>query len=66
MLAAALAHTFYNVLVYSDLGTFFPGKHLLTVSLWAVLGWILFRYWPVKVRAGDEVASELVGPEVAR
>ena len=48
VLAAALAHTFYNVLIYSDLGPPFPGKDLLRVGLWAALGWILFRYWPVR------------------
>jgi len=46
VLAAALAHTLYNVLVYSDLGPWFYGKDMLRVALWAVLGWILFRYWP--------------------
>jgi membrane protease YdiL (CAAX protease family) len=48
VLAAALAHTFYNVLIYSDLGSPFPGKNWLRVGLWAVLGWILFRYWPAR------------------
>jgi membrane protease YdiL (CAAX protease family) len=48
VLAAALAHTFYNVLIYSDLGPPFPGKDLLRIGLWAVLGWILFRYWPMR------------------
>ena len=53
VLAAALAHTFYNVLIESGLGPIFPGKYLVTVSLWAVLGWILFRYWPVRTK-GEE------------
>jgi membrane protease YdiL (CAAX protease family) len=48
VLAATLAHTFYNVLLYSDLGPWFRGKDLLRVVLWAALGWILFRYWPAK------------------
>jgi membrane protease YdiL (CAAX protease family) len=48
VLAAALAHTLYNVLIYSDLGPLFPGKHWLTVALWALLGWILFRHWPIR------------------
>jgi membrane protease YdiL (CAAX protease family) len=47
VLAAALAHTFYNVLAFSELGPPFPGKDLLCVGLWAALGWILFRYWPL-------------------
>jgi membrane protease YdiL (CAAX protease family) len=48
VLAAALAHTFYNVLAYSDLAPPFPGKDLLRVGLWAALGWILFHYWPME------------------
>jgi membrane protease YdiL (CAAX protease family) len=50
VLAAALAHTSYNVLLYSDLGPPFPGKDWLQLALWAALGWLLFRYWPVKRR----------------
>jgi membrane protease YdiL (CAAX protease family) len=48
VLAPALAHTFYNVLIYSDLGPPFPGKPSLRAGLWAALAWILFRYWPVR------------------
>lgn len=48
VLAAALAHTFYNVLIYSDLGPPFAGKDWLRAGLWAALAWLLFRYWPVK------------------
>ena len=48
ILAAALAHTFYNVLIVSDLGPPFHGKDWLRLGLWAALGWALFRYWPVK------------------
>jgi membrane protease YdiL (CAAX protease family) len=63
VLAAALAHTFYNVLIYSDPSPEFPGKHLLRISLWAVLGWILFRYWPVAAKGGDEAVPQLASPE---
>jgi membrane protease YdiL (CAAX protease family) len=48
VLAPTLAHTLYNMLIYSDLGPPFPGKHLLRACLWAALAWILFRYWPVR------------------
>jgi membrane protease YdiL (CAAX protease family) len=48
VLAAALAHTLYNALTFSELGPPFPGKDFLLVALWAALGWILFRYWPAK------------------
>lgn len=48
VLAPTLAHTFFNVLIYSDLGPPFPGKNWLRAALWALLGWLLFRYWPVK------------------
>jgi membrane protease YdiL (CAAX protease family) len=51
VLAPALAHTFFNVLVFSDLGPPFPGKDWLRAALWAALGWILFHYWPVKRRS---------------
>jgi membrane protease YdiL (CAAX protease family) len=65
VLAAALAHTFYNVLMNSELGPFFLGKYVLTVSLWAVLGWILFRYWPVTATGAEEAVPQLVSPESA-
>jgi membrane protease YdiL (CAAX protease family) len=48
VLAPALAHTFFNVLVFSDLGPPFLGKDWLRAGFWAALGWALFRYWPVK------------------
>jgi len=48
VLAAALAHTFYNALNFSELGPPFPGKNLLCVALWAASAWILFRYWPAR------------------
>jgi hypothetical protein len=51
VLAAALAHTLYNVLLYSDLGPPFPGKNWLRLAMWAALAWLLFRCWPVKRRS---------------
>ena len=58
VLAAAFAHTFFNVLIYSDLGPPFPGKNWLRLALWAALAWLLFRYWPVK--------RELKSPETVQ
>jgi membrane protease YdiL (CAAX protease family) len=61
VLAAALAHTFYNVLLYSDLGPPFPGKNWLRITLWAVLGCVLFRYWPVATESSEVYpAAEVV------
>ena len=44
---AAIAHTLYNILVFSPIGPPFAGKTELRVALWAVLAYVLFRYWPV-------------------
>ena len=57
---AAVAHTFYNVLV-SDFGPPFPGKTIVWVGLWAVLACFLFRYWPVQV--ANELAVEMPSAE---
>jgi len=63
ILPAAIAHTFYNVLVMSGFGPPFLGKDTVLVALWAVLAWALFRYWPVaaeneSTEAAPEVTSE--------
>jgi hypothetical protein len=44
----SLAHTFYNVLVFSDFGQPLLGKSTIQVALWAVLAYVLFLWWPVK------------------
>jgi hypothetical protein len=44
----SLAHTFYNVLVFSDFGQPLLGKSTIQVALWAVLASVLFLWWPVK------------------
>ena len=70
VLAAGLAHTFYNLLIYSDLGPTFAGKNWLRLALWAALAWALFRYWPVKrglqspetVQFGETVAPSPSAP----
>src|SRR5207249_11697437 len=62
ILPAAIAHTFYNVLVMSGFGPPFLGKDTVLVALWAVLSWAIFRYWPVSA----ENESKEAGPEVTR
>jgi membrane protease YdiL (CAAX protease family) len=44
---AAIAHTVYNILICSAFGLPFTGKSTLRIALWAVLAYILFRYWTV-------------------
>ena len=44
VIPAAVAHTLYNVLVFSNSGPPFPGKDIVRVSLWAVLAYALFHY----------------------
>lgn len=44
---AAIAHTVYNILVFSAFGLPFTGKSTLRIAFWAVLAYRLFRYWPV-------------------
>ena len=48
ILPASLAHTFYNVLVFSDFGQPLLGKSTIQLALWAVLAYVLFLRWPVK------------------
>ena len=64
---AALAHAFYNVLVFSEFGPSFSGKSVLRLGLWAVLAWLLFRYWPIRIeREPDpEIAIAAPNPEPA-
>lgn len=60
ILPAATAHALYNVLVYSPIGPPFPGKDVLRVALWAVLAYVLFRYWPVpsEMKLGTVTTAE--------
>jgi membrane protease YdiL (CAAX protease family) len=60
---AAIAHTLYNVLVSSPIGPQFAGKDVLRVALWAVLAYVLFRYWPVPSEATLEVITTSASPE---
>ncbi len=50
ILPAALAHTLYNVLIFSNFGPPFPGKDWVRIILWGALAYLLFRFWPVQVK----------------
>jgi membrane protease YdiL (CAAX protease family) len=50
ILPAALAHGLFNVFGFSALGPQFPGMGPLTYLLWALLGYWLFRRWPIRDR----------------
>ncbi|PYU68996.1 MAG: hypothetical protein DMG49_14580 [Acidobacteria bacterium] len=63
ILPAAIAHTFYNILVMSGFGPQFLGKDTVLVALWAFLAWALFRYWPVQTQDIPEAAAATPGPE---
>lgn len=67
IIPAALAHGFYNVLVLSEFDPPFPGKNALRLGLWAILAWVLFRYWPVQIEQGpvQESAPSAPSPEPA-
>lgn len=65
VIPATLAHALYNMLVFSGFGPLFPGKDIVRVSLWAVLAWVLFRYWPVEAEGSSELAPGLRNPESA-
>lgn len=57
ILPPAVAHTLYNVFVFSPLGPRFPGLNLVTTVLWFLLACALFRWWPVQ----DEASGQLRG-----
>jgi membrane protease YdiL (CAAX protease family) len=46
VLPATVAHTVYNILVFSEFGIPFDGKSTLRIALWALLAYLLFRYLP--------------------
>ena len=58
VLPAAVAHGLYNVFSASSLGPSFPGMTVVRVGLWAVLAYVLFRFWPHKAEDFAEPASE--------
>jgi membrane protease YdiL (CAAX protease family) len=65
VLPAGIAHGFYNVLVRSDFGLPFLGKDTVRVALWALLAYVLFRYWPVQVEDSPEAVPSVANPEPA-
>ena len=62
---AASAHTLYNVLVFSPNGPQFAGKAVLRVALWAMLAYVLFRYWPVPPQETLGAVTTDASPEPA-
>jgi membrane protease YdiL (CAAX protease family) len=65
VLPAAVAHAFYNVLVYSGFGPEFPGKGFVRTGMWALLAYVLFRWWPVPIRDESSDVAPAVSPESA-
>jgi len=65
VIPAVVAHALYNVLVFSGFGPPFPGKDVVRVGFWAILGYALFHYWPVRAENSPEPASEVPGLENA-
>ena len=60
---AAIAHTFFNMLVFSPLGPWFAGKDTLRVALWTALAYVLFRYWAVPAKARLGTVTIAASPE---
>jgi membrane protease YdiL (CAAX protease family) len=59
VLPAAIAHTVSNIFAYSPLGPPFPWKYLVTMALWAVLAYVLFRYSPVQTNDPAEPDADV-------
>jgi membrane protease YdiL (CAAX protease family) len=60
---AAIAHTVYNILVFSAFGLPFAGKGTLRIALWALLAYILFRYCTVPEEAKIETVTVTASSE---
>lgn len=43
---STIAHMLYNIFALSNFGFLFSGGETLRVALWAILAFVLFRYWP--------------------
>lgn len=65
VIPAAVAHTLYNVVVFSNFGPPFAGKDIVRIGLWAVLAFALFRYWPVMAEDSPQQGSALPSTENA-
>ena len=64
VLPAAFAHTLYNVLVRSGFGPTFRGEDLLRIGLWALLGCVLYHYWPVQGAEEQRTEGTIPEPEI--
>jgi membrane protease YdiL (CAAX protease family) len=51
---AVIAHASYNIILYSGFAFQFQGEEIVRISLWAILAFVLFRYWPVQIEAPPE------------
>jgi membrane protease YdiL (CAAX protease family) len=60
---AAIAHTFFNILVVSPLGPPFAGKGMLRVALWTALAYVLFRYRAAPAKAKLGTVTIAANPE---
>jgi membrane protease YdiL (CAAX protease family) len=65
VLPAAIAHTLFNVFVFSNFGPDFNGKDSVRLVLWAVVVYLLFRYWPVKAEDEPGAVATIAEPEPA-
>lgn len=59
VLPAAVAHTLYNVVVFSGFGPPFLGKSIVQVALWAGGAYAVFHFWPVSTQGLPEPSPEL-------
>jgi membrane protease YdiL (CAAX protease family) len=46
---AVIAHASYNIILYSGFAFQFQGEEIVRIALWAILAFVLFRYWPVQI-----------------
>ena len=51
---AVIAHASYNIILYSGFAFQFQGEEIVRIALWAILAFVLFRYWPVQIEAPPE------------
>jgi membrane protease YdiL (CAAX protease family) len=57
ILPSTISHGAYNISL-DQFGSQFPGKDTLRVALWALLAYVLFRYWPVSMEETAKAPSE--------
>lgn len=53
---AVIAHASYNIILYSGFAFQFQGEEIIRTSLWAILAFVLFRYWPIQIEVPLEDA----------